>query len=171
MPLVPFTFLPDESRVWVFGSPKSLGSEGESILLETVDQFLEGWKAHGQPLTAGRNWRERRFLTIAVDNSQSQASGCSIDGLFKELQGLEERLGVSMVGSGDIYYRDATGLIRSTDRASWIELAEKGEVNQSTVVFDFTVPTLGDWRKRFEVKAARSWHATLLPQPKATVSD
>ncbi|MDQ3673342.1 MAG: ABC transporter ATPase, partial [Gemmatimonadota bacterium] len=83
MPIVEFEDLPDSSRVWVFGSDRRLEEEEAVMLLEEVDRFLAGWKAHGAPLTVGRNWRHDRFLAVAVDQSTAGASGCSIDGLFR----------------------------------------------------------------------------------------
>lgn len=163
MPLVQFTFLPDDSLVWVFGSPVEISGEAEQQLLTRVDAFLEGWKAHGNPLSAGRNWRDRRFLTIAVDNTRESASGCSIDTLFHELKTLEPILGTTLLNSGNIYYHGENGEIKCVDRAQWIALGEKGEVDRNTVVFDFTVRTLGDWRSGFEKRASRSWHGSLLP--------
>lgn len=163
MPLVPFTFLPDESLVWVFGSQADISGAEEEALLQRVDAFLETWKAHGTPLSAGRNWRDRRFLTIGVDNSQAQASGCSIDGLFREFKALQDELGINLLTNGIIYYRGKAGDIQSADRFDWIQLGKAGDVNHHTIVFDFTVPSLSEWRRSFEKPAGKSWHGSLLP--------
>ena len=50
MPLVLFDSLPDDARVWVFGSAKPLEAQDERTLLKDVDDYLAGWKAHGHPL-------------------------------------------------------------------------------------------------------------------------
>jgi hypothetical protein len=163
MPIVSFTSLPDPSRVWVFGAERPLDALAEEALLTAVDRYLATWKAHGAPLTVSRDWREHRFLTIAVDSSQTNASGCSIDGLFRELKRLEDQIGIQLIGSGAVYYRDENGEIQCTDREGWTTLAEQGLVTRETPVFDFTVTTLGDWRARFETTAGQSWHGTLLP--------
>ena len=162
MPIVSFTSLPDPSRVWVFGSGRPLDAVAESALLAAVDRYLATWKAHGEPLTVSRDWRDHRFLTIAVDSSQTYASGCSIDGLFRELKTLESQAGISLVGGGTVYYRDGSGEIQNVDRGEWIEMGEQGRVTRETPVFDFTVQTLGDWRARFETTAGQSWHNALL---------
>lgn len=163
MPLVPLTSLPDESRVWVFGSPRPLEAETEETFLATVDRYLDGWKAHGAPLTVGRDWSERQFLTVVVDSSQTHASGCSIDGLFRELKALEAAIGTSLLGSGTIYYKDRAGVVQAVDRGEWLELAARGEVDKDTPVYDFMVQTLGAWRSSFRTVAGRSWHGALLP--------
>src|SRR5690349_23328787 len=89
MPVVEFSALPSEARVWVFASDKPLTGKDADTLLAEVDRFLAQWKAHGHPLRCAREWRDDRFLAIGVDPTKEQASGCSIDGLFRGLQTLE----------------------------------------------------------------------------------
>src|ERR1700750_1892564 len=69
MSVVKFEALPDHSRVWVFGSDRTLDADQEKTLMSTVDPFLQQWKAHGADLRVGRDWKAGRFLTIAVDQS------------------------------------------------------------------------------------------------------
>ena len=42
-------------------------------------EFVGGWKAHGAQLAAAYRIIADQFLIIAVDESQQQATGCSID--------------------------------------------------------------------------------------------
>lgn len=165
MPLVPFETLPDSSRIWIFGSDRPLDAKETTGLLSETDLFLEGWAAHGSPLRASRAFTDTRFLTIAVDQSTAGASGCSIDGLFRTLTALGPRIGANLVGSGQVFYRDPSGVVQSVSRDRFAELAASGEVTPSTRVFDPTLQTLGDWNDRFERSVAESWHAQLLPEP------
>jgi len=165
MPFVPFQTLPDSSRIWIFGSDRPLEADETRGLLSETDEFLEGWAAHGSPLQASREWTDTHFLTIAVDQSTAGASGCSIDGLFRTLSALGPRIGANLVGSGRVFYRDASGAVQSVSRDRFTELASSGEITTATRVFDTTLPTLGDWRDRFERSVADSWHAQLLPEP------
>jgi hypothetical protein len=162
MPLVQLKDLPDSARTWVFGANKTLDEPASETLLVEVDRFLSQWKAHGSPLTVGRDWAYSRFLTVAVDQSTAGASGCSIDGLFRALKALEPRLGASLVTSGLVFYRDENGAIQSVDRERFSALGAEGKIQASTSVFDSTVTTLGEWRARFELEASQSWHAGLL---------
>jgi hypothetical protein len=163
MSLLRIEDLPDTSRVWVFGSDRPLEPSAEDLLFREVDRFLAQWHAHGAPLTTARDWKYGRFLTVAVDQSTAGASGCSIDGLFRALKSLESRLGASLVTSGLVYFLDAKGKIQAVDRDRFTALAAEGKIKSNTRVFDPTVTTLGEWRARFELDAAKSWHAGLLP--------
>ena len=165
MPFVPFDTLPDQSRVWIFGSDRALNPDETRGLLSDTDRFLEGWAAHGAPLKASREWTDTHFLTIAVDQSTAGASGCSIDGLFRTLSSLGPRIGANLVGSGRVFYRDSAGEVQSVSRDRFTELASSGEITAATPVFDTTIQTLGEWRDRFERTVADSWHAQLLPEP------
>ena len=170
MPRVPFDSLPESARLWVFAAEHPIKGSAARRLLGAVDEHLDRWNAHGAPLTCAREWTEDRFLTIGVDQSTAGASGCSIDGLFRVLKTLESELGTPMVGGGTVFYRDPAGPIVAVSRDEFSELAADGAVRRNTHVFDLTVPTVGEWRERFETEAVRSWHANLLPDAEAAGS-
>ncbi len=160
MPIVPFDSLPDSARVWVFGSDRPIPGAPADSLLAAVDQFLSEWKAHGVPLRSGRDWREDRFLAIGVDVTQENASGCSIDGLFRTLQVLEREIGARLVGGGRVFYRTA-GRTEVSSRDAFEALIGRGEITRDTPVFDTSLATAGDWRTRFEQPAGMAWTAEL----------
>lgn len=162
MPAVPFENLPDASRVWVFGSDRPLTEEGATTLLKGVDDHLASWKAHGEPLTVGSQLRDNRFLVIAVDQSTTGATGCSIDGLFRVLQGLEAKVGASLVGGGKVFYRDSHASVQSTTREQISALVSSGVITKDTVVFDTTLTDLGAFRAGFEKRAKESWIKPLM---------
>lgn len=161
MPIVPFDSLPDDARCWVFAARAPLDDVDEPRLMTAVDRFLKQWKAHGVPLTCGRLFRDEHFLVVAVDEAATDASGCSIDGLFRTLQELEEGIGTSMVGGGNVYFRDEGGMVHCLPLPEFELLAAQGDVTTATMVFDTTVTTLGAYRERFEGSAGESWHKQL----------
>ncbi len=162
MPVVAFDTLPDASRIWTFGSDRALGEEETTTLLAGVDEHLADWKAHGAPLTVGRQLRDERFLVVAVDQSTAGASGCSIDGLFRVLQRLESTIGANLVGGGRVFYRDAHARVQSASRDQLPSLARDGAITRDTVVFDTSITDLGQWRASFEQQAKHSWVCELL---------
>ena len=161
MPRVPFDQLPDTARVWIFGCDRPIHREAPA-LLEEVDQFLDQWAAHGKPLRCAREWREDRLLVIGVDPTHEQASGCSIDGLFRRLQALEGPLATSLLAGGRVFYRDANGRAQVAPRGDVGRLAAAGEVSPDTTVFDTTLTDAGSYRARFERPARETWVGPLM---------
>jgi hypothetical protein len=162
MPRVEFDQLPPNARVWVFASDRPLTGNDRTTLLHEVDAFLEQWKAHGAPLRCAREWRDDRFLVIGVDPTAEQASGCSIDVLFRGLRSLEQSLSTGLVAGGRVFYRDADD-IRVAKRNDIHSLADRGELDADTPVFDTTLTDVASYRERFERPARESWLASLLP--------
>lgn len=155
---VPFTSLPDESRLWIFASPAPLAPEAEAALLDRVDQFLEEWHAHGRPVVGGRDLRYNQFLFVAADEAATGVSGCSTDSMFRTVKEAERDLGITLVDSARVWYRQGED-VRSTTRPEFRELVKSGEVGPDTIVFDNTAPTVGDVRAgRWERPMAESWH-------------
>ena len=160
--LVPFDTLPPESRIWIFGSDRALEGEDAQQLLDTADDFLASWKAHGEPLRSGRLWIDDRFIVIGVDSTAANASGCSIDGLFRAFRGLEEELGTRLVAGGRIFYRDSHGVAQPATRKEFGQLAEQGIVGAETPVFDTSLTSAEELRRGFERPAGETWVAELL---------
>jgi hypothetical protein len=161
MALVPFSALPDDARIWIFGSDKPLTGAVVDTLLAEVDSYLDQWKAHGFPLRAAREWRDDRFLVIGIDPTVEQASGCSIDGLFRSLQQLQTSIGAQLVGGGRVFYRDASGGTQSVPRDEFSSLTASGTIGPKTPVFDTSLTRLDAWKQRFEQPLAQSWASAL----------
>src|SRR5688572_20092293 len=160
MPAVNFSEIPPGSRVWVFASDRPLVGDEATRLLSTVDAFLDQWKAHGAPLRSAREWRDDRFLAIGVDPTVEQASGCSIDVLFRGLQQLERELSTRLVAGGRVFYRVGKS-VASASRADVRALFADGTIGGDTPVFDTSVTDARAYRERFERPARESWVASL----------
>jgi hypothetical protein len=159
--LVPFSALPDSARIWIFGSDKPLVGAVSDTLLAEVDSYLDQWKAHGFPLKAAREWRDNRFLIIGIDPTVEQASGCSIDGLFRSLQQLQTSIGAKLIGGGRVFYRDSSGATSVVPREEFGTLASSGKIGPETPVFDLSITQLDAWKAKFERPLSQSWAASL----------
>ena len=152
-----FERMPDQARLWVFASEHPLSGPKRAALLTRVDGFLSRWKAHGAPLAAGRAWLYDRFLAVAVDESVTPPSGCSIDALVHMLKELEAEVGSRLVDNTPVYYRSPKGVQRVT-RGRFRKLADAGEVTPDTPVFNNTITRLEEFRGgKWEGPARQSW--------------
>jgi hypothetical protein len=159
VPRIAFDKLPPEARLWIFSAGRPLSGEESRRVLAEADAFIEQWTAHGVPLTAGRDLRYDRFVFVGVDEVAAGVSGCSVDALVRRMKLLQEALGVELVNSGPVVYREGESIAR-VPRERFAELAAEGTVNLDTLVFDNTLTRVGDVRAgRWEVRAADAWHA------------
>jgi hypothetical protein len=162
MPVVPFTELPADGRVWLFGAAADIDDVDEPRVLAAVDSFLLTWQAHGQPLWSARDWRGGRFLAVGVDTSREGASGCSIDGLFRALKAIEGGIGTTLLDNSLVYYRDDADFVHAISREDFALLGRGGHVGPDTRVMDLSITDVGTYRDAFERRARDSWHAALL---------
>jgi len=163
MSYVPISALPSDARIWCYGASARPSGATVEKLRTALASFLESWTAHRVDLKAGFDWLPEGFLVIAVDESVSGASGCSIDALTSEIRRLERESGIDLLDAAPVWYREATGEVRRVTRDEFRRLAVAGSVTKATPVFDLTVERLeavrsGGW----EVEAGSSWHAGLL---------
>src|SRR5262245_30640170 len=160
--LTPFDALPAASRIWIFASDRVLDGRDAERLLDATDEYLTQWKAHGEPLTCARQWIEDRFLVIGVDPTTANASGCSIDGLFRVFRALEGELTTRLVAGGRVFYRDAEGVPHLATRQEFERLAAQSVVGAETPVFDTSLTSAEEFRRGFERPAGETWVSTLL---------
>lgn len=85
--------LDDTSKVWIYQSDKEFTYDELDIAREDIFHFLTDWTAHSQGLTCYGNIFHRRFLAFFVDETNSHASGCSIDKSVKFVEYLGNKLG------------------------------------------------------------------------------
>ena len=153
---VPIEQLSNDAHVWIFGISPSLDEQKSGVLLRQVDAFLDDWAAHGVPIPGARDLKEGSFLIVAADENREK-SGCSIDRMFGTLRQLERDLGVQILDSNRVFFREADQ-VRAIPRNDFRTAA-----NAETAVYDVTAERLGDVRTGGWVKrAAESWHRHLL---------
>ncbi len=158
MPRIELEQLPDEARAWIFGISPRLEGEQQVKVLRAVDEFLDRWSAHGEPIVSARDVVDGSFLIIAVDR-RSETSGCSIDRMFGLLQTLERDLSVRILDPNRVFHRAADDAVHAVTRE---QFRQEGDAH--TRVFDTLVERLGEIRSgRWEKEASASWHARLLP--------
>lgn len=148
--------LSNNAYVWIFGISPSLDAQKSAALMSQVNAFLDNWAAHGTPIPAAAEVRDGSFLIVAADEHREK-SGCSIDRMFGTLKQLERDLGVAILDSNRVFFRDRDA-VRAVGRGDF-----RGSANAETPVYDMLVERLGDVREGAWIKpAAQSWHAQLL---------
>lgn len=151
-----FNQLPDHSRVWIYQSPRFLTDAETDLIKKKAHVFLEDWSSHNNRMDAALEVFNNLFVVIAVDEQTAPASGCGIDKSVRFIKEVSALLNVDLLDRTGIAYRDK-GTLKTTDIFNFKELAASGIINESTIVFDNLVQTLGELRKNWERTVNHSW--------------
>ena len=159
--LVEFNTLPDASRIWIYqGSRSFTDTELEEIQKE-FDEFITEWTAHGSELKAGYEIKYRRFIIVALDQSATAASGCSIDASVHFIQHLEKKYNVELLDKMNVSYKQGEHVAYKS-LIDFKKMAKQKAVSKNTIVFNNLVTNKLEYQEHWEVPASESWHSRFL---------
>jgi hypothetical protein len=162
MALTELSKLDDASRLWIFASPVPLDPPLQQRIEDTLAPFASTWKSKGKDIRAAFAIQEERFLIVAAEK-EVMSSGCSMDKLFRTLRTLSAEIGINLLDSTPIFWREG-GRVRSGSRSEFRQLAESGKVGPETLVYDITVDSIPAFREGNWIRpASSSWHAEAFP--------
>lgn len=147
--------MPDHARVWVYQADRPLSDQEANQISYELTSFINDWKAHGSDLKAASAVVDNRFLILAVDERQAMASGCSIDSSVRVIRNIGEKFKADLFNRMQIAYIDKENL-KSANLYELSSMLKKGEVNPDTIMFDNTIQTVGELKKRWKIKLAES---------------
>ncbi|MCC6725525.1 MAG: hypothetical protein IT258_13535 [Saprospiraceae bacterium] len=152
-----FQQFPAETRVWIYQSNKPIPSETASELRNVVNQFAQNWVSHNRQLRAHGDVLHNRFILLAVDESQADASGCSIDKSVHFLKQVEQQLGVDLFDRMTFAWMDGEA-VKTASSQEFATLYQSGQINNETLVFDNLVKTKGELEEKWLKPLNQSWH-------------
>ena len=159
--LVEFNTLPDASRIWIYqGSRSFTDTELEEIQKE-FDEFITEWTAHGSQLKAGYEIKYRRFIIVALDQSATAASGCSIDASVHFIQHLEKKYDVELLDKMNVSYKQGEHVAYKS-LVDFKKMAKQKAVSKNTIVFNNLVTNKLEYQEHWEVPASESWHSRFM---------
>ena len=162
---VPFELLPATARLWVFTSPVPLDT---ALIHPALQTFVQSWTAHRQDLRASGALYQGYFILLAVDESQTAASGCSIDKATHFVQDLGQSLNLNFLEKRRYFYRNGDHpvhavdpqTIQAVDHRTMQAAVQDGLVTPTTLVADTLVSKVGDL-DRLWLPFGESWHRRL----------
>lgn len=159
--VVTFDKISDESRIWIFQSNRLIPDLDIESLKKQIDIFLSSWTSHGNQLMVASKIKYNLFIIIALDQSRSTASGCSIDKLVSFIKNIENEYQISLLDRLDISFRDKNkiSVLRLDDFKR--KILEK-KINNDTIVFNNLINLKSDLSDNWEIPLNRSWHQKLI---------
>lgn len=150
-----------QSKVWIYQSNRFFtANEVENINCELAN-FAQQWTAHNQQLKAVGQVCYALFIVLMVDETQADASGCSIDKSVRFIKDIEQRYGVSLFDRFQIAYLDHHQ-VKITNREGFIDLFNAGKIDDFTNVFNNVLQTKQDFDQNWIVPVENSWHRMLV---------
>ncbi len=159
--LVEFKSLPDTSRVWIYQANRSFTGEELQEIKQSLDQFILDWTAHGSQLQAGYEIRYKRFIIIGLDQTDTSASGCSIDASVHFIQFLEKKYNVDLMDKMNVSYKQGE-YVAYKPLTDFKKMAKNKAVSKNTIVFNNLVINKEEYLNHWEVPAEESWHSRFL---------
>ncbi len=154
--LIPFEEMPDNARLWIYQAERNLSQEEVELVESNTQTFLSQWRAHGQDLKSSFSVEYNQFLIISVDESFSQASGCSIDASVHLIKGLESALGISFMTTSQVAFlqNDEINLYPFNQLKAQ---AKEQIITPDTLVFDNTVQNVAEFKSRWLRESSETW--------------
>ncbi|MEO9870172.1 hypothetical protein [Ekhidna sp.] len=148
--------MPEQARLWIYQAERKLTQEEVKLVQANAKTFLDQWSAHGQDLKSSFTVEYNQFLIISVDESFSQASGCSIDASVHLIKGLESALGISFMTTNQVAFlqNEQINLYPFNQLKAQVKEAV---IQPETLVFDNTVQNIADFRSRWLQKSQNTW--------------
>jgi len=156
-----FDKISDESRIWIFQSNRLISEIDIKSIEKKIDAFLSSWTSHGNQLMVASKIKYNLFIIIALDESCSTASGCSIDKLVSFIKNIENEYRISLLDRLDLSYIDKNkiSVLRLDDFKR--KILEK-KINNDTIVFNNLINLKSDLADNWEIPLNRSWHHKLI---------
>lgn len=148
---------PDESRVWIYQSDKQFSEDDINTLNQEIADFCVQWTSHNNALRATGGVLHDRFIVLVVDETQSPASGCSIDKSVAFIKYLEQKYGCRLLQRDQIAWLDENEEIHVVPLSDLKNAVHKGRINMRTKMFDNLVATRKDFIGRWTVALEDSW--------------
>lgn len=122
-------------KVWIYLSDKELNGEVLNSVLSRGREFVENWKAHDVPLKATFEIIAHRFIVVKVDETQYNASGCSIDKLLRLIKQLEHDFNLQLLNRLLVPIKNGNHL--EVIHSSKIkDLLTAKTINENTIVYN-----------------------------------
>ncbi|PTB96786.1 hypothetical protein C9994_05840 [Marivirga lumbricoides] len=153
---VPFNELNEKARVWIYQSDRKLSDEECDFIDREGKKFSEEWTAHNQALRASIRVSHAQFIIISVDETQTMASGCSIDKSVHFIQNLEKQLSVNLLDKSKVALLINDEVVLTPLGNIKKKIAD-GDIQENSLVFNNLVENIQSLNDNWVIPAKSSW--------------
>lgn len=153
--------LNDASKVWIYMANEPVSLDTIAEIQKEIRAFVTQWVSHTHQLKAYGNIFHQRFIVLVVDETQTSASGCSIDSSVRFIQDVGNAYNRDFLTRDQFAYihEDEVVSINMHDVKSALQ---NGIISKETLFFDTLVKTKEDFITSWLKPLKDSWHARFI---------
>ncbi len=161
-------FLPadfnDASRVWIYQSSRLFLLSEVFEIEKLLEDFVENWKSHGDPVKGYANLFYGQFIIIMADETGTGVSGCSTDSSVRLIKTIEQQFNVQLFDRQSLAFLEK-------DKVQLLPLsqlqyaADNNFINGETLYFNNTVLTKAELVANWIIPVQKSWLAKRVSLP------
>ena len=153
--------LSPSSRVWIYQSSRPFSNMELPEIQTAIENFAQQWVSHNRALKAFAKVYHQRFIVLMVDESQADATGCSIDSSVHFLQQLGAQLGVDLFDRMTFAWKDGEE-VKVAPKSEFSRLYQEGKLTDETLVFDNLVKDKSGFENEWLKPLGKSWHRRMV---------
>ena len=137
------------SRVWAYIISKELNAEQLDQISYSGKNFISGWTAHEQKLTASFEIFKNKIIIIKVNEDITNASGCSIDKLTRFIKETESQFEIELLNRFLVAYKSGEDL-EIVHSSKVKELLNQNVLSENTVILNTSIANeneLNNWEQ------------------------
>ena len=147
---ITFEDISDDAKIWIYQSDKILNNQIRTQLDSILLSFCSQWSSHGVSLKSSY-YIDSWFVCFLVDETQKDASGCSIDGSVKIIKQIEDQFNLNLFSRTNI-------LIEEEQKTKLITLNELKKIaNPKMLVYNTLVNNKYEFVNHFKIPITKSW--------------
>lgn len=158
----PFDTLTDQARLWLYQSSREFNEEELSHIKNALESFVGQWAAHGKDLSASFKIFHNRFIALAVDEENQNATGCSIDSSVAFIKSLGNQLNVDLFDRTLIAY-SIDDKIEIESLNTFKNKVKSGVIPERAKIFNNAITQKGELATKWHLPLTNSWAGRFLP--------
>ncbi len=143
------------NRVWTYIISKNLTTQEVAALKIECHNFISGWTAHEQKLTAEFEIYKNKIIVVKAHEDVHEASGCSIDKLTRFIKDLEKKFSIELMNRLLVAYKK-NDEVEITHVSNIKELLTQHQLTENTIVYNTSLANSSDLVK-WEQPLKNTW--------------
>jgi hypothetical protein len=149
------------NKVWTYVMSRQLSDHEIYELLRAGAEFVKGWTAHENKLSAHFEIVKKRILVITVNEDIHAASGCSIDKQLRFIKEMEGRFNVELLNRLLVAYKKGDE-IEVAHSSQIKKLLSEKILNEETFVYNTSAGNeteLRNWEQPLKISWLKKYLA------------